>query len=187
MSSEIILPESPEAAVYREDIKGWVSRRGLFFGDGEAGEVRARLDGATHNSCQECTGTTERPHTLCKECSAKRQKKRYEAMPFREWDGKAVLVLFNDDKYFREQEEVEDYCDEFGIDPKDLMLVICEPVYCREIDPADYYHDIIPEDGELPRYVEDAFRKLNQTLTETKIPVSWTQGKFRTTLTAEEN
>lgn len=33
MENKIVMRDSPEAAQYRTDLKGWVSRDGFYFGD----------------------------------------------------------------------------------------------------------------------------------------------------------
>ena len=35
MAEEIVMQDSDEAATYRTDIKGWVSRNGRYYGDGK--------------------------------------------------------------------------------------------------------------------------------------------------------
>ena len=45
MSNEIVMIDSTEAAQYLTDIKGWVSRRGRYFGNEPNSEEIARLEG----------------------------------------------------------------------------------------------------------------------------------------------
>lgn len=180
MSEEkVIMYDSPEAAIYRTDIKGWVSANGLFYGDGESGERAARYDGATHRKCEECTVVIKnRSYTVCDSCLRKRRQIKYNNMPFKEWDGGTPLVLFDDDKYFFDEESILDYAEDCEMKPEGLMLVICEPNHYGFIS-DDYWEDVLPEDGE----VDDALRKKVDELNEfikTLPPASWSAGKFRT-------
>lgn len=50
MSEQIVMRDSPEAAQYRTDLKGWVSRDGFYFGDGPQGERTARYIFRRHSS-----------------------------------------------------------------------------------------------------------------------------------------
>ena len=52
-TEKIVMYDSPEAATYRTDIKGWVSRDGHFYGDnGPSAEHGARWSGCTHMNCK---------------------------------------------------------------------------------------------------------------------------------------
>jgi hypothetical protein len=120
-------------------------------------------------------------------------KMKYEEMPFKEWDGKQPLVLFNDDKYFFSEDEIEDYLVEINdsiLAPEnhktfdDLQLVITEDNNLWELDFNDIYCDILPEDMYLEdvcsKELLDAMDSLNKIIRLHK-GVSYTQGKFRTT------
>jgi len=116
-------------------------------------------------------------------------------MPFQAWDGKTPLVLFNDDKFFFSEDDIESYLEDINYDienknnhktVKDLELIIASPNYLHEIDFNDIWCDIFPED----QYIDDvgdkelisAINLLNEVIRHHK-PVSWGEGKFRTALT----
>jgi hypothetical protein len=101
-------------------------------------------------------------------------------MEFKEWDGKAPLVIFDTDRYFFDESDLGDYCEEHHIKESELNLVLCEPTYAHEIGPNEYYCDDLPEEGEVPHVIQEAFDELNKTIRESKEVLSWNAGKFRT-------
>lgn len=119
---------------------------------------------------------------------------KYEEMPFKEWDGKTPLVLFNDDKFFFSSDEIDDYLEDINYDIEnsnnhkkhsDLLLCIASPNYLWEPDFNDIYLDILPEDQYLDDIVSKDLKKAFDLLTEAirhEPPVSWGQGKFRTSI-----
>jgi len=179
MEKPKIMYGSDEAA-QKVTVTGWKSRNNCFYGDNEH---LARWDGCTHQICA-CGAEMERGYTICRSCSAKKRLEKYEAMPFKEWDGETMLTLHDDDKYFRDEDEVRDYCEMEGIPLEDLHLVICEPQYAWEIG-EDYYCDLLPEDMTLEDcYSElaEAIGKVNDLIRKKEKPISWLGGKFRTAL-----
>ncbi len=174
MEEKIILNTSDEAATYRTGLEGWVTRNGRFWGEDER---MARWDGCTHVLC-ECGKPVEKSWTKCPECRRASAVKRFEAMPKKVWDGESPLCLFDDDCFFWSQDDLTDYCEESGHDPKDLKLVICKPIFARQIDPYDHYHDDIPEEGDLPGELVEAFDRLNEKIRECREPLSWEPGSY---------
>jgi hypothetical protein len=192
---EVVLMTSPEAATYRTDIAGWVSRKGHFFG---VNEDAARYDGATHRECEDCGKPIPVPgFMVCEACREVRSAKRWEAMPLVDWDGATPLALHDSDRYFFSEDDVREYCDDPNemnpdgtfpppIPIESLHLVLCVPNYAHQIDPQDEYSDVMEEDGELPDDILEAFEALNAALKVCKEPISWTPGKSRVVLTADE-
>jgi|SRR6185312_1886322 len=119
--------------------------------------------------------------TICDVCSSANQRERYFKMPEKEWDKKTYLTLYDDDRFFRDSDDLEEYCDEHELRASDLPLVICEPNKLWQID-SEIWTDIAPEDEDdfLPKEVEDAMRVLNEAIKNAP-PISWGSGKFRTT------
>lgn len=173
--AEIILDDSPEAA-HKETREYWISRNGRAYND----ERAARYDGCTHRRCDECKEPTDKFRIKCPTCRAKQLKEMYLRMPFKEWDGKEPLCLHDSDEFFWGEEDIEFFCDTNDLKPEDLDLVICEPLMAREVDPMDIYGDCLPEEGDLPDELEEAFKELNEKIRAYKTPLSWHAGKFRT-------
>lgn len=177
-----IMYDSPEAA--REiTVTGWVSSDGRFFGRNN--EHLARWAGCTHLICA-CGNEYEKKWTICDECRAKKDAERYAAREYRDWDGEYLYSEYVD-RYFFDIDEITDWCDEHNETPDKLRLVICEPVYCQEIDP-EYWIDDLPEEAyidDVAPEISDALEKLNSLIRETKPVLSWRPGKYRTSVEIE--
>jgi hypothetical protein len=174
----MILEDSPEAATYRTDIKGWVSRTGLFLGDRQDSERLARYDGSTHAKCEKC-GQIRRKNSWCETCHKLREKEVYEKMPKKKWDGEGMICC-DGDRYFTSIEEAEDYAEDNGQTLADLQLVICEPQYAHEIE-DDYWEDLLPEDmglDEVYPELSKAIEVVNVLIRQKKVPLSYSAGKF---------
>lgn len=109
------------------------------------------------------------------EAHAKAQIERYEAMPRKEWDGKAMLYSERDDAYFETPEDARFANFENGEPLAAMRLVICEPNYVRQID-VDFFCDELPEDGEIPAAVIAAANEFNKAVAG--IILSWSPGKY---------
>lgn len=181
MQGKVIMYDSPEAATLKT-VTGWVSSNGCFYGDNEH---LARWGGCTHDKC-ECGELKEKHYTLCKECLTAKSREVYLSRP--EKDLKDVDVFCLEDKYFFNVEDFLDYCAAEEIDPETAELEVCEPQYARLID-DDYFSDILPEDmtlddcdTELAALIE----AVNSYIAQSKKPISWIAGKFRTSYKPEQ-
>lgn len=176
VNEKIIMFDSPEAAQFRTDIKGWVSRGGRFFGDGPSAEADARYHSCTHRPCRECGAPTIKRYIKCDACRELADIARYQAMPRAEWDGKAMLYSETTDRFYSDLGEAEDHLDEMEerCTFADLRLVICEPNYVRKLDPDDFADDL-PEEGDLPDGVRKAIDEFNRAVDG--IVLSWSPGK----------
>ena len=171
---KIVMQDSDEAAQYRTDIKGWVSRTGLYCGDGDHGELLARYNGCTHRKCEKCDSSVEK-NSYCRQCRSDKARADFLAMPYAEWDGVAMLYSNVRDQYYSTPEDAEDALEE-GETLLDLELIICKPNYARQID-DDYFCDDLPEDGDLPVEVEAAMKSFNAQVKG--VILSWYPGKTR--------
>ena len=178
---EIVMRDSPEAAQYRTGIRGWVSRHGHYYGDGPQSEASARYAGCTHVGCSDCGAPTRKGSTKCRECRNKAEIARHESRPRAEWDGKAMLYSEARDKFYESPDDAEDDLDD-GETLADMRLVICEPIYARQLEP-DYFADDMAEDGELPAAVEEAMEVFNKSVAG--ILLSWSPGKVALALPEE--
>lgn len=168
---DIILDTSGEAAKFVENISGWVSRDGLFFGKDERA---ARYKGSTHRVC-ECGKPAEKIYTHCASCREKRAIERHNNRERVEWDGETPIYSDSADRYFYSIEEVDDYLYDTDTTRDDLRLLLCEPVFLSRID-DDRWCDDLPEEGALPDEVKAALDNLNEVLLSVG-PVSWKPGK----------
>ena len=174
MSNEIVMIDSPEAAQYRTDIKGWVSRHGHYFGDGPNSEKTARYAGCTHTECSRCGAPTRKGYATCSACRESTCIAQYESMPRAEWDGKAMIYSDARDRYYNSPDDAADDLED-GETMADLRLMICEPNYVRQID-QDFCYDELPEDGDIPDEVAAAIDEFNRAVSG--IVLSWSPGKF---------
>lgn len=173
---EIILPDSPLAAE-RKTVTGWVSRNGVFYGDGPHNERTARYAGSTHSKCSDCGTMCDKGWTKCDGCREKAALERFLAMPRAPWDG--VQMVYSDarDCYYDSPDDAADMLEE-GETLEDLRLVLCKPNYPRRLD-EDYFHDDLPEDGDyhsLPASMQEAVEAFNKAVAECP-PLSWAPGK----------
>ena len=78
-----ILFEDDRAAKFEENISGWVSRNGLFFGNDENSERLARTQGRTHKVCPSCNINVIEKHFLqCSDCIDEKVRKNYLNLKF---------------------------------------------------------------------------------------------------------
>ncbi len=182
METKTIILDTDEAAASQKTVTGWVSRNGRFYGKDEQ---LARWDGCTHKVCEKCGNQHEKTWTCCENCRRKNALERYQKYPFKEWDGKEPVCMFDGDKYFFSEEDIEMYLeDNEELQPEDLRLVICEPNYAHEIS-EDWWADDLPEDGEMPKALSDKIDELNKFI-KTLPPLSYSPGKVRTEYTRSE-
>lgn len=179
MEAKVILPTDPEAATFRTDISGWVDIHGRFWGTDER---MARYSSSTHSMC-ECGNIVSRGWTKCSSCREKEDITRYDKLQFKVWDGDEYVYSYAVEEYFRDEDEIMEYCDDHDIMPNGLRLVLCEPNYFNELN-KDQWDEILPEDsdGELPKKLEDAIDALNNVI-KSLPPASYSPSNYRTSYT----
>ncbi len=171
-----ILMDSPEAAEFVENIKGWVSSKGLFYGNNKTSECLARFNGCTHRFCENCGEETAKSYKICPACREKRAVEKYNNMPRKKYSSE---YLYSDaaDRYFADYESMVDYCEAEECTLESLRLIICEPSKIKEVDADCHLEEIIPDDGELPQDIYDAFEELNCFLRNYVTPISYIPGE----------
>lgn len=151
-----ILYDSQEAAQFKNNISGWISSDGRFFGKDEH---LARWNGCTHKIC-ECGNEMNKNYTKCDSCRAKSATEKYFLLPIVEWDYVTPLCIYDDDMYFFSEDDLLEYCDDNELNPEDLMLVICKENRYLGLD-SEYWDDILPEDGEVDERLSKKIDELN--------------------------
>ncbi|MBC05682.1 MULTISPECIES: hypothetical protein [unclassified Thalassospira] len=181
--NEKILYSSPEAAE-RKEVTGWVSADGRFYGDNEH---LARWAGCTHILCRECgKHEHEKSWTCCETCRDKHVIERYNAKPFKAWDGER-LFSYSHERYFFDEQELIDFALEHNVLPGEMRLAICEPDILKMVDFDDILVDRLPEDlylSDIAPELAEAVAKVNDIIQQTKPVLAWNPGKYRTTVTA---
>jgi hypothetical protein len=181
----VVMFDSAEAASYRTDIKGWVSRDGQYYGNDSGAERTARWAGCTHQRC-ECGNVFERGRVRCNSCQAKLDTEKYYALPMVEWDGITPVCVFDDDRFFFDEDGLLDFMMECRDDARaqgcepEVQIVLCEPGKLHLVD-ADNWCDDLPEDGELPDEVATKLEELNDAIRNAPT-FSWWAGKQRINL-----
>lgn len=186
MNNKLIYLEDNEAASYKTDIKGWVSRNGRFYGEEE---YFARLDGCTARHCEKCGKTTQnKSYLLCEECREKNNHEIYNKMPEKDYEEGMVLYSNVYDFYFYDNEEINDFIYTINTETNkkisitDMDLIICDANYCPEIDYEALCDDKISMDENydcIPRQVLDAVKECNDIIRKCKTVLSYEPGKFR--------
>jgi len=161
-----------DSAVYKTDIKGWISRRGIYYAEQER---MARMNGCTHLDCIVCNKTIPKNyHMLCKDCRKKDEAEKYKKMEKVEWDGTSFLYSSRYESFFESMLYAEEFACEKGCRLEDLLLLQCVPNRLREV-PEDYFWDYDGDEVELPGDIEDALLLLNALISESE-PYSWSPG-----------
>jgi ribosomal protein L37E len=184
MTEKIILPEDPEAAEL-VTVQLWKPRGSDCLYDYEQD---ARYFGATHISCEKCgTITFKNNGKFCNACKKEKEIEieKYNSLKFKEWDGKALVVIYNTEEYFYDKDEVLDYCHSKDIEPKDLQLMLCEPADKPSFDLDNiidgYSEDTEPLADEDYKTLKAEVEILNESLHEKLINL-WTQSDYRTAI-----
>lgn len=175
-NEEIILETSDEAASIKT-VTGWVSRGGRFWGNGPDSEKVARYHGATHRQCPTCSAPVPL-HSYCHPCHSKKEEERYNAMERRKWNGIDPLYSQAYDEFCFDIDAIDRLCEVNGCDTDALRLIVCAPVYAKEIEPNEYYADDLPEDEGVPKELQKIFDELNREIREEKIILSWWPSKY---------
>ena len=174
---KIVLPTDENIVRWAENISGWVDINGRFWGKEKD---MAIYNSITHKIC-ECGELMEKHYTACSKCRHKADVDRYNKLPFKEWDGESLVYSHYAEQYFRDESEVEDYCNDNEVNPEDLRLVLCDPCYIEEID-GSQWEDLLPEDCDyFPKKVQEAIDAFNLAVKDFP-PLSWFPGKTRTTI-----
>lgn len=177
---KVIMYDAPDTAVFKTNISGWVGADGRFWGKDEH---MARWCACTHMKC-ECGNIREKHWLLCKGCMYKKNREKYNALPFKEWDGKEPVVTRDGDKYFFSEEELIEWIYDYNEDNEDepmveVELLFCEPIYYSQINYDSVGADEAHEDWEPEEELIQAINTFNETIK--KFPAhSYTTGKVRT-------
>lgn len=183
-TKDIILVGDAEKLIEQVKLDAWkVNDQKYFVNKDKAIEYVT-----THKKC-ECGELMDKYRIKCHKCQSEmwseQSHDRYLKMPFREWDRKTWLVTHDGDNYFEDEDSIMDYLDVNDCKLEDLKLCICEPTQLPKIDYHEMCEDIMPENiDDLTRLCPEILKKideLNEFIREHK-PISWTQGRFRTTL-----
>ena len=144
MKKEKIIYDSDGIVEYRTNIEGWVGKDGRFYGKDEHS---ARYANCTHVKC-DCGNIMSRGYTKCDTCRSSAVWDKFLALESIEWDGKSMMATYDDDKFFRDWDDVYEYCYDNEISPDTLKLVIChKDNRLREVNIDELNEEYCDEDG----------------------------------------
>lgn len=139
----------------------------------------------THKIC-DCGEEFEKKYTyqkLCANCESKRNSEKYNNLKLVEWDETTPLSLYEDDKYFFDEESIVEYCDENEVELADLKLVLCSKTSFSPVE-LDYIcqdGEVVHEDWEPSKEFEDKLKEFNNWLVKTDTN-TWIPTNFRVNL-----
>lgn len=187
--SEIVNYDSDECAKFVENISGWVSRHGHFYG---TNEDLARYDGCTHRPCQKCGKPTTKTWLICDDCRHLGEIERYNNLQplteaqwieFLKHHPNADVVYYSDamDEYFFEWQDVEEYCEDTEATYSDLRLIWAGPEYVNIVDMENIFSDQFENYYEVPKELEHAVEALNAAIKKynSKKVTSYYPSKYR--------
>ncbi len=146
-------------------LEGYECTKCHRFYQGESAEHVANYCCAEKAICDDCGQEFKKDH-WCKTCHQKKQRAKYDKFKVVEWDGKAPLATWDDDKFFFDVDSLHDYIDECDCSIDDLMLVMCTPDMGPTVD-ADIFTDHMPEDWDEPKgwdEIREAMANLNKVI-----------------------
>ena len=107
-------------------------------------EEAARVCCSENSICHICKERRTRyPHRACEVCSAIRHRERWEACEVRPLE--FPLALQDDDRWFHDEDELTEYCEEHELKAEQLLLRIGERTTPRILE-SDFWCDDISED-----------------------------------------
>ena len=169
--------EDKNLVEYRTDLEGWTGEDRLYYGKGDEGERRARYANSTHKKC-ECGGAAPKGWSYCEKCTDKKSQEKFDKLEQIDWDGKSIMCLRNDDKFFSSMEEVYEYCEDNDVRLKTLQLMLCEKeVHISEVNLDELNEEYCTEDESLSDFHPELAAKceeLNEMIRKTE-PKIWFQ------------
>lgn len=122
---------------------------------------------ATHADCGDCGIEFEKDYTyqkLCFSCRGKKEGERFQKLPLVEWDGTTPLMIWNDDRYFFDEDDIEQYCEDNETTKDQLRLELCQQTSFGEINIGEQFQDDLHEDWEPDGELAELEGKLNDYL-----------------------
>jgi hypothetical protein len=111
-------------------------------------EKAARTCCSTNSPCFVCgVNRTRYPHHACDGCRAIRKRERWERCEVKPLE--FPITIQDNDRWFFDEDDLLDYCDENNVEPGDLLLRIGKRHTPRFFDPGDFWYDDMPEDDDL--------------------------------------
>ena len=95
----------------------------------------AMYTACTHIKCPKCDHDYEKFHKICPECYKELIRIEYMSYPVVEWDGSLpVCIMGNPVQRFFTYEQVYEYANDYKVDVKDLLLILCKKIPFKHIE-----------------------------------------------------
>lgn len=169
-----------EAAEFVTHVEGWICKTcRTFYGKG--GESSARYCCEKDHACgiQDCAGRAKKPYTVCDPCRSKLDLARYLKLEVVDWDGKAPLVVYDDDLYFFDVDYLSDWLAEQGLKAEDAQLVIARDDGPPLFEMAEFLSDYLCEDNYDQLGPTDGIDKVVNQWIEKNAPKTYLPSKKR--------
>jgi hypothetical protein len=162
---KIILPDSDESAQL-VTVKMWKTSTGRYFLEDD--EKTAREYGATHATCRMCGDVYKKNHfTICDDCREEKKIEAYNRFCIEPWDENNPICTMDCDQWFHDPSQLDDYCDEFGIEKSELHLCHTEPLVISPLDVDTIMEDSVDArdcDVDTPQELIDAVDAYNEAI-----------------------
>ncbi len=99
--------------------------------------------------CKQCGGESQKWHTLCRGCAHLKRLGAWQAKPDTRWDGSFPVMVWNDDQYLFDEDQLLEYVHELEGGWEDMEVEACDPVVPRSFDVHQFLADDFAEDGEM--------------------------------------
>lgn len=141
-------------------VEGWKCRTcSRWWGSDER---MARTCCVKELPCDSCGAKVEKWRTLCAGCRDLRDQERHAGRKRVPWDGESPVWSDAEDEWFQSMDLAIDHAasrfegregrqptdDELKEELESMRLLASEPEYGRELDPAEWLHDSLPDDDD---------------------------------------
>lgn len=175
-----------EAAEYRTNIEGWVCKTcRRYYGREGGAERAARYCCEKDHKCDAdgCTNRSPKGRIYCAPCDKRRDEERYLKLPVVEWDGERPLVVYDDDRYFFDVDDLLQYLEEDDLKLEDVRLVLAEEDQKPSFEMSEFLSDYLCDDNrmDLELGTEKVDKYVNRWI-EKYCPTTWVSSHERPSL-----
>lgn len=142
----------------RESREGlWCAACGRFWGEDAH---MASYCCATDATCGEC-GNMRPKNGYCRTCYERREREKWDAAPkvdARALEGDYMIVLYGDDRYFRDVDECLEWCSDEGV--AEPRMQVARPSAPPLFEVNEWLSDYLPDDTYADETVDERINAL---------------------------
>ena len=127
----------------------------------------------------------EKGWTKCESCREKSKQEKFEKFKVIQWDYKTPISIYDTDTYFFDEQDLLDYCDDEGLEPEELQLVLCKQNRRRVLNVYEFLEDDVHEDWDPSADLEAAVIAFNEAVAKDPYQ-TWFATDTRVTLAPKE-